>query len=200
MVSAAIGLRAHSGWAALVAIVGPPRAPDVILRRRIEFLDRSIPGAAQPYHAAAEMKLRDGEELIERCRAAAGALAAKALEDVFALVRKKGCEPVACGILAASGRPLPELPAILASHALIHTAEGEMFREALAQASGALGLAAIRVPEKILYQEAEARLGVAEPEWKTHLAELGRRIGPPWRQDEKNATIIAALALAAVAR
>ena len=200
MLSAAIGLRAHSGWAALVAIVGPARQPDVILRRRLEFLDRGIAGAAQPYHAAAEMEIGQGEELIERCIASSRALAARALKDAFALVRKKGCEPIACGILTASGRALPALPAILASHALIHTAEGEMFRDVLAHASQQLGLAAIRVPEKALYREAETRLGVGEVEWKLHLAELGRRIGPPWRQDEKNATVIGALALDAAGR
>jgi hypothetical protein len=36
------------------------------------------------------------------------------------------------GLLLSSSRPLPkELTAILASHALIHTAEGEMYRDVL---------------------------------------------------------------------
>ena len=200
MVAAAIGLRAHSGWAALVAIVGPARAPDVILRRRIELLDRGIAGAAQPYHAAAEMKIAEGQELIAQCMSASRALAANALKEALAAVRKKGCEPVACGIVAASGRPLPDFPAILASHALIHTAEGEMFRDALAHAARRNGLDAIRVPEKKLFSDVKTQLGVPEGQMKSHLADLGRRIGPPWRQDEKNATIIAALALDASGR
>jgi hypothetical protein len=53
---------------------------------------------------------------------------------------RKGCNPgtrklaesvVRAGILFRSGRSLPRLPAILRSHALIHTAEGEFFREVL---------------------------------------------------------------------
>lgn len=34
---AALGLRAHSGWAALVAVGGTARAPHVIGRRRIDM-------------------------------------------------------------------------------------------------------------------------------------------------------------------
>jgi hypothetical protein len=200
MVAAAIGLRAHSGWAALVAVVGPASAPDVILRRRIEFLCRGIAGAAQPYHAAAEMKILEGEKLIAQCMSSSRELAVQALKDALAAVRKKGCEPVACGIVAASGRPLPELQKILASHPLIHTAEGEMFRDVIARAAERHGLDPIRVREKTLFSEANARLGVSEAQMKGHLAEIGRRIGPPWRQDEKNATVIAALALHAAGR
>jgi len=200
MVSAAIGLRAHSGWAALVAIVGPPREPDVIFRRRLDLLDRSIPGAAQPYHAAAEMEIGQAEELISTCIGASRMLATEALKTAIADLRKKGCEPIACGILTASGRALPGLPAILRSHALIHTAEGVMFRDVLAHGSERNGLAVIRVPEKELLSTAKLRLGLAEEVLKRRLAEIGRRIGPPWRQDEKNATVIAALALDAAGR
>jgi hypothetical protein len=200
MVHAALGLRAHSGWAALVAITGPPHAPDVVLRQRIDFLDRSIPGAAQPYHAAAEMEIGKGAELIGKCIAASRLLAARALKNVIAELRKKTCEPIACGILTASGRALPDLPAILASHPLVHTAEGVMFREVLSYAAERNGLAMVHVPEKELFDAAKDRLGIAEGALKRHLAELGRRIGPPWRQDEKNATVSAALALAAATR
>src|SRR5712692_8847232 len=61
---AALGLRAHSGWAALVVVAGSlrstavlsvpsvPSAPCVINRRRIELAAPGIP--KQPYHAAAE--------------------------------------------------------------------------------------------------------------------------------------------------
>ena len=36
---AALGLRAHSGWAALVAVGGGPASPQVLDRRRIEMAD-----------------------------------------------------------------------------------------------------------------------------------------------------------------
>jgi len=43
-------------------------------------------------------------------------------------LRGKGYRPVGSALLLASGRPLPKLETILASHALIHTADGEHFR------------------------------------------------------------------------
>jgi len=200
MMRAALGLRAHSGWAALVVVIGPPRSPDVILRRRIRLVDASTSRSAQPYHAAAEMELGAGAELITRAIASSRTLATEALGEVITDLRKKGYETVGCGILSASGRPLPDLPKILASHALIHTAEGELFRQALAYATQRFDLVAIRIPEKELLATAKGRLGLSEDQLKRHLAELGRRIGPPWRQDEKHAALIAALALNAAER
>src|SRR5205807_2629305 len=40
--------------------------------------------------------------------------------------------------------------------------------------------------------------GVAAGDLERHLAELGRTLGPPWRQDEKLATLAAWLALASL--
>jgi hypothetical protein len=66
-------------------------------------------------------------------------------------------------ILAASGRPLPPLESVLASHALIHTADGEHFREALAAASDGHRLPVTRIREKELLDagpEAERARGL----------------------------------------
>ncbi len=64
---AALGFRAHSGWAALVVVAGPPRSPAVIDRRRIELVDPGIPGSKQPYHAAQKLDLKKAEEVVRRC-------------------------------------------------------------------------------------------------------------------------------------
>jgi hypothetical protein len=53
--SAALGLRAHTGWAALVVVAGSKRSPAVIQRKRIELADRDVPGSMQPYHHAQGM-------------------------------------------------------------------------------------------------------------------------------------------------
>ena len=47
------GFRAHSGWAAMVAVAGTILAPLVIERRRVVIADPSMAGSKQPYHAAA---------------------------------------------------------------------------------------------------------------------------------------------------
>jgi hypothetical protein len=184
---AAIGFRAHSGWAAAVAIAGPADAPSVIARRRVEMVDRGAAGGKQPYHAAVGLGIREAQQIVTASAARAASLAAAALRGIVEDLRKLGHEVAGCGLLLASGRPLPALASILASHALIHTAEGELFREALRAASRACGLPLVEVKERELLTRAKP----LEP----HLAAMGRAIGPPWRQDQKYATMAAWLAL-----
>jgi hypothetical protein len=50
MQPAAIGIRTHSGWGAVVVVAGGPGAIDLIDRRKIVITDPSIQAAAQPYH------------------------------------------------------------------------------------------------------------------------------------------------------
>src|SRR5712691_293815 len=132
---AAIGFRAHSGWAVLVAVAGPRPSPTVISRRRIVLADPAIPGSVQPYHAAADLAPEGAEQLINRCRNAGRWLAQQALQITLDDLKGQGYQVTACGLLLSSARPLPVLAAILASHALIHTAEGELFRDVLTYAS-----------------------------------------------------------------
>jgi hypothetical protein len=64
---ASLGLRAHSGWAALVALSGSSESVGVVARRRIETADSSIRGSKQPFHAAEPLKLQDAESFIMNC-------------------------------------------------------------------------------------------------------------------------------------
>ncbi len=197
---AALGFRAHSGWAALVAVAGSPRSPRVLDRRRIELAEPGIPGSKQPYHAAEPLELNDAEALVGRCAKATDLLAHQGLRTVVEDLKKRGHDLVGAGILLASGRPATSLAATLASHALIHTAEGEFFRNALIKASESLRLPVTRVKERELFAQAEAELHVHANELQRRLNELGRQLGPPWRQDEKFAALVAWLALASASR
>jgi hypothetical protein len=89
-----------------------------------------------------------------------------------------------CGIVLGSGKALPGLEGILASHALIHTAEGEMFREVLVWAAHELGLTVTGVRVKELDAMALERID-----------SFGKLIGPPWTEDQKYATVAALTAL-----
>src|SRR5579864_1272034 len=184
---AALGFRAHSGWAAMVAVAALSEQPQpefpaaVIDRQRIELAGPGVP--VQPYHAAAELDLKGAEDLVNRCAAAAGRLAQEALGRALDNLRVNGYEVVGCGILVSSGRPSSTLAATLASHAQIHTAEGELFRDAIARAGEYHGLRITKVKERDLYARAAAELGVLENELPQRLTELGRPLGPPWRQD-----------------
>jgi len=98
--------------------------------------------------------------------------------------------------LLASGRPLPGLEKILASHALIHTADGELFREALLHASARYGLQDFTIKEKELLDRAGQVFRAKPNELMRRVTELGRSLGAPWSQDEKLATLAAWLGLA----
>jgi hypothetical protein len=196
LAGAALGCRVHSGWAALIAVAGPLTAPVVLERRRIELVDRTIPGGAQPFHAARLLPLDEARELTSRSLEGATRLAGAALAAAAGVLRRQGSELLAFGLIQSSARPLPPLGAVLASHALVHTAEGELFRDALAAAAANLGLPVLRVKERDLLDRCATRLCIAAGDAERRLADLGRTLGPPWRQDEKLATLAAWLALA----
>jgi hypothetical protein len=191
---AALGFRAHSGWAAVVAVgeLGP--SPVVLDRRRIELVEGGVP--KQPFHAAEGLDLARSEKIITRSLDLAMRLADRALRVLLADLRSKGYEVIGCGILAASGRTLPPLPEILASHALIHAAEGELFRNALVDVSGLHSLPVIRMKERELYVSASVQLRLPVEALRRYVSEMGRPLGPPWGQDQKCAALAGWLALA----
>jgi hypothetical protein len=190
---AALGFRAHSGWAALVAVAGPAGEPAAVLRRRVE-LSRRTP--RQPFHAAEGRPFAEAEDLVRRATAEAAGLAEAAVRDAIAELRDAGREPVAGGLLLAAGRPLPGLREILVSHALIHAAEGELFRDVLRGATRGGGLPLVEVRERELEARAATSLHLSPKEIQGRLAEWGKALGPPWTQDEKRAALVAWLALA----
>ena len=194
--SAALGFRVHSGWAALVAVTGPLKSFAVIDRNHIPLADPAIKGSVQPYHAAEPRPFADAERLIHRCIDSSRNLAYIELRKALDDLHRKGYRARACGLLLASGRPLPDLAATLASHALIHTAEGQLFRDAVTHAAQRCELPMLKLKERELLDHAAIRLGISATEVPHRLTALGRSLGPPWRQDEKYAALVAALALA----
>ena len=200
LVPAAIGFRVHSGWVAAVIVAGDLSSPNVIDRRRIEIADPELPGSKQPYHAGEKLPLEEAERLLQRCASSSTSLAKKAVGDCLDAAQRRGHRVFACGILLGSGRPLPTVAAILASHALIHTAEGEFFRNLVSDACNQHELQVIGVKEKELLGRCNAELRMSQDRLEQHLSSIGRALGPPWRQDEKLATLVAWLALATVGR
>jgi hypothetical protein len=192
---ATLGLRAHSGWAALVALAGTPDSPQVVDRRRIVTADPAIRGSKQPFHAAEPLKLPDAEALIKKCTESTRRLSREALQAAIGDLRGNGFEVAGCGVILGSGRSLPALEAILASHALLHTAEGEFYRQALAEAGEHCGLPVVGVKEREAYEQGAVRLHISADELQSRIAALGRGIGPPWTQDQKYAALVGWLAL-----
>ena len=180
---AALGLRAHSGWAALVAVGGGPASPEVLDRRRIEMADDRE--AKQPYHAAEELPLAKARALLDRLARVAQERAAAGLGAVLADLRTDGYDVVGAIVLTASGKALPPLESILASHALIHTADGEHFRDALAFAGRQHGVRVARIREKDLLARAAQAVGRPAPDLQSAVSAWGKPLGPPWTQDQK---------------
>ena len=181
----------------MVVVAGPAGftgVPSVVDRQRIELVASGVP--AQPYHAAAELDLKEAEKLVGRCADQAARLAETAMRAAIDDFAGRGHRVAACGLVLASGRPLPSLEETLASHALIHTAEGELFRDALARAGEACGLRVTGVRERELYARGAAELHLPVEQLRRRVADLGRPLGAPWRQDQKAATLVAWLALA----
>lgn len=159
---AALGFSIHTGWAAVVALSD---SAEVLARRRIELVEG---GARFVYHAVARGLgavggIRDAERT---ARLRAGA----ALRD---LVQEHGITTAA---VPRTRGPLPPLEAILASHPLLHRAEGELYRGAVEEACRTLGLAVVTpVP---------------------HPPRVGK-MSPPWGKDQKDAAALAWAALRA---
>lgn len=196
MLNTALGFRVHSGWAALVAVAEPRNAPLVIDRRRLELIDPRAQSAQQPYHAAKEMKLADAAAFLKQRTSATLATATASLQDVVSELDAKGYAVAGACVLLGSGRPTGDLAATLRSHAMIHTAEGQFFRNALQNACHSCGVPLLGVKEKKLVSRAVNDIRISPAELHRRIAEAGKSIGPPWRQDEKLSTLAGWLALA----
>src|SRR6266436_5712479 len=193
---AAIGFRVHSGWAAVVAVCVEKGAPIVLVKQRVHLVDTFTYKFRQPYHTAEKMLLGQAREFIARMQAEARRLAYRAVRELASRAQEQGAKLTRCGLLLASGRALPTLEKILASHALIHTADGELFREALLHASARCGLRDFTIKERELLERAGQALRLKGDALVRRVTELGRPLGSPWSQDEKFATLAAWLALA----
>jgi hypothetical protein len=156
---------------------------------RLDLVGEALP--ANVFHVAADLPLDDARRLAQRV---AGAAASVARRTVPELVDRHGVRVIA--LVGASGGVPHDVAAIVRSHALVHAAEGELVREALAEGAGAAGVAVVRIRRGDLGATAERMLGLGPEALRTALADLGRPVGPPWRQEHRDAALVAWLALA----
>jgi hypothetical protein len=182
-----LGVEIHTGWVAVLALGGTAGKPIVTARTTLELVRREPPEVAFAYHAAVDHP--DPAALIEEMRAIAVRRAEEGLRALLAHVADVA-EPVTALGIAAPKRKLPALDAILGSHALLHTAEGELFRGALVEGARRNGLAAVEIDSRDL----EARASDVAGDVEAWLAALGKAAGRPWSKDQKRAALFALLA------
>lgn len=173
----------------MVAVTGSPFQPVIVDRRRIELAEASERGPVQPYHTAWDLGANHACAFLDQCRTVWNALACATLETV---VKNIGGDRVRhCAVLTGSGRIAKNLEATLASHAAIHAAEGEFFREIVLHAAEACGLTVRRIKEKELFKLAEVRFETPAARLQETLNSLAKIVGPPWQQDQKLAALAA---------
>jgi hypothetical protein len=193
--AAAIGCRAHTGWAALVVVAGGFARPEVIFRDRAELGDPAGRVRRNVYQAARTLEPAEAAVLVDAAERIAADQAAAALERTVRGASDEGAVVRSCAVVVGAFAGA-RLESILASHALAHAAEGRLYQAALLQGAESLGLDAVAVPKRSIWEESEAALAVAQDELRHWIDQLRREVGPPWAQDQKLAALAAWIALA----
>ena len=188
----ALGLKARTGRAVLVAIGGTPREPLLVERGELRLLPE---GAFAPYHAAERLEPAAARQSVERSISAANRLATTGIREAARRLAAAGHAVRGCGVLIGTGMPDWSTDEILAVHVRMHKAEGELFRDVLAAGVRACDLALTTLPDKAALEAAAELLGEGPADLAARLATLGKSAGPPWGKDQKEA---AAAALAAL--
>lgn len=192
----AVGLKAHSGWAALIAVGNSGEEFQVCDRRRIELVEPGdVDWAKQPYHAAEELPPEKARRLVARGVAAAHRVAAREIRALAKRSSNAGHEIVACAVLAPAPMPDWTTAQILAVHMRMHKAEGVLFPAALTNAATACNLNVFAIPEKDLNARAEESLGIPFDVAMKQVVVLGQSVGPPWGKDQKLAALAAMIVL-----
>jgi hypothetical protein len=188
----AFGMKAHSGWAALVVL--GERDSDLVVadRRRIELVEDEW--ARQPYHAGEGLEPDEARDVVKRGVEAARRIAVQEMRAAVKRELERGNEVAACAVLVGDPMPGWSVEDILAVHFRMHKAEGVLFRDVLVRAAKECGLRLVEIPEKMLTPHAENVLGTSASNLAKEIARLGKSAGPPWGKDQKEAALAALVA------
>jgi hypothetical protein len=189
----AFGLKAHSGWAALVVLGKQGNDFVVVDRRRIELVSDNW--AKQPYHAAEGLKPEAARSLVKRGIDTAQNTAVREIEAARKRELDRKNQVKACAVLVGSPMPDWSVDEILAVHFRMHKAEGVLFRDVLVHAARENKVKVVEIPEKLLMSHAEQKLGTAASELTAQITAIGKAAGPPWGKDQKDAALAAMVAL-----
>jgi hypothetical protein len=189
--TAAFGFSAHSGWAAMVVLGGSAADLSVLARSRVELIDDHDLESKQPYHAVEFLCVEEASGRLRGYLEVAEGLAHAAIETQREAVTQRGYQVKSIGIIESAGRKQGSLSSILKSHALIHAAEGDHFRNALSAAAQGLGLRVCRIQARALEDHAVSQLRLPLKGVLDTVNNLGRQVGPPWGADQKKAALLA---------
>lgn len=188
---AAMGFSPHSGWAAMVVLGGTAAAPELLARSRVPLIDDRDLESKQPYHAVEFLCAEEATGRLDGYMAVATRLAGDAIRAQCEQLKARGIRVESVGIVDSSSRKQVSLRAILASHALIHAADGDHFRNALFVAAEQCRLRVSRIPAKSLEDRAAKCLRRPVEKICGTVDSLGLGKGPPWGADQKKAALLA---------
>jgi hypothetical protein len=189
--TAAIGFSPHSGWAAMVVLGGTAAAPELLARTRLQLIDARDPESKQPYHAVEFLCIEEATGRLDGYMAVATRLAQDSICAQSEQLKRRGVAVKSVGIIESSSRKQVSLPSILASHALIHAADGDHFRNALFVAAEQCRLRVCRIPATDLEAHASKCLRLPVARILETVKNLGLGKGPPWGADQKQAALLA---------
>jgi hypothetical protein len=189
--TAAIGFSPHSGWAAMVVLGGTAAAPELLARSRLQLIDDHDPESKQPYHAVEFLCVEEATGRLDGYMAVATRLAQDSIRAQSEQLKGRGVAVKSVGIIESSSRKHVSLPSILASHALIHAADGDHFRNALFVAAEQCRLGVCRIPARDLEAHASKCLRLPVARILEIVKNLGLGKGPPWGADQKQAALLA---------
>jgi hypothetical protein len=189
--TAALGFRVKSGWAAAVLLMGPARSPHVCRSFVIDICDPKRPATRQPYHAAMgkletnTWKLKGRVQIVRRATR-------QSIAQVLLDCRRKNLKVRQAGLVVGSQID----PALIANpHIRAHALEGQLFRTVLMDALRAGRIRALVFSERDAYSEAAVQLNRSVAELRRSTESLGRLAAGPWRAEQKLAALAAWIAL-----
>jgi hypothetical protein len=157
----------------------------VVDRRRVDL----VPGPDRfAYHIAADQPGDEAERLVADVRSQAAAAASAAVVDLADAADLAGAVVVGAQPSSVGLAPVADC---VRTHTTIHTAEGALYRSVLWDAFGDRGVTVSSVGRDELPEEAALALGRDADTVRLLVAELGRALGPPWRREQKEATLAA---------
>jgi len=177
-----LGVHSRTGSAEAVAVSVTRGGPTLLGRWTLDLLDGD---ERQIFHVVAGLPLAGAEPRVAAVVEHATAIATNRIAEITQRVGRLAAVGVIVGDF-----PVPDsLAAILASHTLMHAAEGAMFRDALLDAATTAGVRAVGVSRNLATERLVGDL--AGP-----VAGVGVAAGRPWRKEHKLATVAALMAAA----
>lgn len=175
----------------MVVLGGGVAGPELLARSRVQLIDDHDPESKQPYHAVEFLCVEEATGRLDGYMAVATHRAHDCIGAQAEELKGRGIVIRAAGIIDSSSRKQVSLPAILASHALIHAADGDHFRNALFVAAEQCRLQVCRIPAKGLEAHAVKTLRLPAGRILETVNRLGLGKGPPWGADQKQAALLA---------